>query len=574
MADDGNEDSWLYGSGEPRPDGEESTTDAAGAASKSADDESNSATDAPAPTAAAAAGPQQTNENGKADEGAGGADAAATTTASGDKESMDTVEETVPNPADEMEEADREEGERVSGEENSESEEDDDDINVVIGDIKSGPNYNIKNRGNLAAAGSTTTPAAGDKAGKQAAGGKFNIEEFESVGIINGVPAHEFSIDSLDEKPWRKPGADITDYFNYGFNEDTWRMYCERQKRMRQNESGVGLQGLMVAPVMIPTHTNPIDRSAGPGGRTLTPIANDNSKYGALTALPVNRRAGPPPGRRMTGAIDVIGGNGMGPGGGPDGRPMIKHENAIQVMTAERREYSRPGGMGGGGAKFDMPPPGFPGPGGGPPGPDRSMGGGGGGPGGPGPGGPGGPIMVDPFFEPDAFSYGYEPTQDSQWGPAHNNPGWAPTGIKELTPGPPQMVPPPGSGPGMPGMGMPGGMPIQGVPPPGGPPSRYPPPNSSGGSAEQQQRSDRDRSMRGERSGEARDRERDRGERERSVVDKERRSRTEREGSRRRERSRSRERSRRRSRSREKERTDRDRSSRDEKRKSSGKKDD
>lgn len=49
---------------------------------------------------------------------------------------------------------------------------------------------------------------------------------------------------------------------------------------------------------------------------------------------------------------------------------------------------------------------------------------------------------------------GYEPTQDSQWGPS-GDPNWAPTEIKELTPGPgnippvlsnmgpPSMVPPP-----------------------------------------------------------------------------------------------------------------------------------
>lgn len=40
--------------------------------------------------------------------------------------------------------------------------------------------------------------------------GKFSIEEFESIGSINGIAAHEFSIDALEEKPWRKPGADIT----------------------------------------------------------------------------------------------------------------------------------------------------------------------------------------------------------------------------------------------------------------------------------------------------------------------------------------------------------------------------
>lgn len=326
-------------------------------------------------------------------------------------------------------------------------------------------------------------------------------------------------------------------------------MYCDRQRRMRQNESGVGLQGLMVAPPMS-THSQ-VDRSQGPGGRTLTPIANDNSKYGVLTALP-NRRAGPPPPRRMTGSIDVIGGNGM-----------VKQENVIQVMTAERREYSRPGMPSGG--KFDMPPPVFSGGPGGPPpsqgpqGPRNNMGppGGGGGPG-PGPG-----NMIVDAFEEEFPSYGYEPTQDSQWGTASGgNPGWGPGGIKELVPIMPQMVPAP-MGPGM-GGGMPPQM-MQGV----GPPQqqqhqRYPPSDRP---------SDRERSLRGERSDRERDqprererdRERDRSERggdkERSssssTADKDRRSsssasRMEREGSRRRDRSRSRERSRRRSRSREK----------------------
>lgn len=518
MAEEGNEDSWLYGSGEPREEGDTSPATAEEGEKKPESTEDGTDTTATADSTSAAKNAPGTEKNGKDDQ-------------------MDTgePEEVVPNPADEMEEADREEGERLSGEENSESEEDDDDINVVIGDIKSGPNYNIKNRAGANAAASTATAA--DKAGKQAPGGKFNMEEFESVGTINGTPSHEFSIDSLDEKPWRKPGADITDYFNYGFNEETWRMYCERQKRMRQNESGVGLQGLMVAPAMV--QHNPVDRSSGPGGRTLTPIANDNSKYGALTALPMNRRAGPPPGRRMMGGIDVIGGNGV-PMNSPGN--SIKQENVIQVMTAERREYSRPGMPGAG--KFDMPPPVFPsGPVGGPPV----------GPGGPpvgrnmGPGNNSGPL-IDAFE--DEFSYGYEPTQDSQWGASgHGNPGWAPTGIKELTPMMPQMVPAPmGSGmpPGM-GGGMPPGM--QGVPPP----QRYP---------GQDRPIDRDRAMRGERGGdrererEPRDRDRDRPDRSERGVDKDRGGgsdrRSERESSRRRDRSRSRDRSRRRSRSREK----------------------
>lgn len=118
----------------------------------------------------------------------------------------------------------------------------DDDVTITIGDIKSTTNYNIKQRGNLLAQG---TAAAQEK--PKTTMGKFSIEEFESVGTISGQLAHEFSIDSLEEKPWRKPGADITDYFNYGFNEETWRAYCERQKKMRLHESGVGMQGLQTA---------------------------------------------------------------------------------------------------------------------------------------------------------------------------------------------------------------------------------------------------------------------------------------------------------------------------------------
>lgn len=32
-------------------------------------------------------------------------------------------------------------------------------------------------------------------------------------------------------------GADITDYFNYGFTEETWKLYCERQRQMKSEVS-------------------------------------------------------------------------------------------------------------------------------------------------------------------------------------------------------------------------------------------------------------------------------------------------------------------------------------------------
>uniref|UniRef100_A0A6B2EDJ7 Putative polyadenylation factor i complex subunit fip1 n=1 Tax=Phlebotomus kandelakii TaxID=1109342 RepID=A0A6B2EDJ7_9DIPT len=506
MADEGNEDSWLYGCSNPEGGGEKEDTEEATEENRDdfdidkrrEEDERPQQEDSNTYEAA------QTEENG----------------ANEDQTTMDDVTDA----AEQMEEQENVPNVKEKGENGSDSDDsDDDDINVVIGDIKSGLSYNIKQRGNLLA----PNAAAVNEKMKQSTG-KFSMEDFESVGTISGVPATEFSIDSLEEKPWRMPGADITDYFNYGFNEDTWRSYCERQKKMRLNESGVGLQGLALGPVtgITPGH-----------GRTLTPLSNDNSKY---TSIPGGlRRAGPPPGRKMTGSIDVIGSNGISSRreDGLMGKAPSK-ENAIQVMTADRREYSRVGG------KFDAPITG---------------------------GFSGETQPIGHFYEQqETYNYGYEPTQDSQW----NNNAWQPSGIKELTPGLPQMVPPPLGVPGM-------SMPIQAighVQPPMMGQLRYDEDRERDRRSKYRERSGRrERSRSRERSERSRDRDRERLLTEREIKqepvdrddespsrDKDRRAKY-RERSSRRERSRSRERSERSRRSRSR---TRDRRSRGDKKKS------
>ncbi|XP_046987991.1 pre-mRNA 3'-end-processing factor FIP1 isoform X2 [Schistocerca americana] len=292
-----------------------------------------------------------------------------------------------------------------------EDEDSDDDVQVVIGDIKTSPTYtslNIKRGGLL-------TSAVGGEKLKQP--GKFSIEEFEAIGTINGVPAHEFNLDSLEDKPWRKPGADITDYFNYGFNEETWRAYCERQKRIRIHESGVGLAQI----------------GSTTAGRGAIPVAitNDNSKYSGFMGP---KKAGPPPGRKMGGTIDVIGGGGLASRRNLEKGTPPK-ENVIQVMTADRREYSRkppfpdmtvppPTTIP---PAFELPPPPH---GVIPPVPTSFP--------------PPPPPHIEPygseFYTPEADPYyqSYEPTQDSQW----NDPTWQPTpvpvasDVKVLTPSP------------------------------------------------------------------------------------------------------------------------------------------
>lgn len=36
----------------------------------------------------------------------------------------------------------------------------------------------------------------------------------------------DVNIDTLLHKPWRNSGVDITDFFNFGFDEDSWKNYC------------------------------------------------------------------------------------------------------------------------------------------------------------------------------------------------------------------------------------------------------------------------------------------------------------------------------------------------------------
>jgi pre-mRNA 3'-end-processing factor FIP1 len=49
-------------------------------------------------------------------------------------------------------------------------------------------------------------------------------------GILDGHSILEVDISAMAEKPWRLPGADISDWFNYGFDEISWEAYCYRRR--------------------------------------------------------------------------------------------------------------------------------------------------------------------------------------------------------------------------------------------------------------------------------------------------------------------------------------------------------
>jgi pre-mRNA 3'-end-processing factor FIP1 len=57
--------------------------------------------------------------------------------------------------------------------------------------------------------------------------------DINSVAQYKGVPITHVNLEDLEDKPWRRPGADITDYFNFGFDEFTWTAYCSKQDNLR-----------------------------------------------------------------------------------------------------------------------------------------------------------------------------------------------------------------------------------------------------------------------------------------------------------------------------------------------------
>ncbi|KRX69041.1 Pre-mRNA 3'-end-processing factor FIP1, partial [Trichinella sp. T9] len=97
------------------------------------------------------------------------------------------------------------------------SSDDEDNICITIGDVKPTlPTANFRQMG--------------QKSGNARYSNKLDID---STGTYNGTPIFDVDIATIEAKPWREPGADVTDYFNYGFTEETWQTYCERQKRLR-----------------------------------------------------------------------------------------------------------------------------------------------------------------------------------------------------------------------------------------------------------------------------------------------------------------------------------------------------
>ncbi|KAJ6623049.1 hypothetical protein B0H10DRAFT_2431462 [Mycena sp. CBHHK59/15] len=100
------------------------------------------------------------------------------------------------------------------------------------------------------------------------------------TGTMDGRSIIDVDLSSMVEKQWRRPGSDISDWFNYGFDELSWEAYCYRRRDLGElanvlktsvlNFSGMPEDQLTVLPPevrqMVMTGTNAmLNGAANPG---------------------------------------------------------------------------------------------------------------------------------------------------------------------------------------------------------------------------------------------------------------------------------------------------------------------
>ena len=142
-----------------------------------------------------------------------------------------------------------EEEEDTSDSDTSESEEEDNvDVDVVLQD-------NVVVNASLDAAKRKShthvhSAPTGNYAAFRIPGDIFSLGNKAPWDVVNPMGVHpkdaeksifSYDISSLPEteeaRPWRAAGADMSDWFNYGFNENTWEKYRKKMLKVIKNES-------------------------------------------------------------------------------------------------------------------------------------------------------------------------------------------------------------------------------------------------------------------------------------------------------------------------------------------------
>lgn len=102
----------------------------------------------------------------------------------------------------------------------------DEDGDLVF--ITSSNHRQHEKRGVLAYQGGSHQDEDGEEVdGEGDEGSRGTGQEHDELGELRFTyhrTAFDISIDELEEHAWRLPHTDVSDYFNFGFNEPTWRV--------------------------------------------------------------------------------------------------------------------------------------------------------------------------------------------------------------------------------------------------------------------------------------------------------------------------------------------------------------
>ncbi|KAJ2857276.1 cleavage polyadenylation factor subunit fip1 [Coemansia erecta] len=285
-------------------------------------------------------------------------------------------------------ESDDEEGDSVQDAEESDADSDSsyDDLEIIL-EPAGGDGSNQTNGDSTAAsAGNAQQGNSGDGLTKDDSGergiqalfaGGVDRMDILTVPLLQGMDMYTIDIDMLEEKPWRLPGADITDYFNFGFNEETWKLYCMKQKEIRAyyNIHKMLPPGMMMMPG-VPAGGMPMANPA---------MYANMMKQGIRPGMPANMFPQPgvaqPPFMHQGGQAIIPPGEGADRNGGPGGQngndrddsnsgngsargPNQMQMTPQQLQFQQQQQQQQQQQM-----RMGMPPGYFPGPGG----PQRNM---------------------------------------------------------------------------------------------------------------------------------------------------------------------------------------------------------
>lgn len=99
---------------------------------------------------------------------------------------------------------------------------------------------NSKSNGYAGAGSYSSTLERGDRedigCNQRMRSGSLAAQRRHNFSLPRSRTILDVNIDTFERKPWRHLEADITDFFNFGFDEDSWKRYCNQLDQYRHGE--------------------------------------------------------------------------------------------------------------------------------------------------------------------------------------------------------------------------------------------------------------------------------------------------------------------------------------------------